>query len=121
MMKTYYMNTETGSVDTKENWMAQGIALAELTHVEPSEYRGYGITNGEIDTSEEEYLDWLNEIHDNVFICGMTYSAGEVLRAVDPIAFRCGKSDFESQEQSDFESALDAEAYDDITWVEFSA
>jgi hypothetical protein len=33
-MKTaYYMNEKTGSVDTEENWLAEGASLSDLTRV----------------------------------------------------------------------------------------
>lgn len=36
----------------------------------------------------------LNERYDMVSVCGYEYEAGAVLREMDPIAFRCGFSDW---------------------------
>ena len=38
----------------------------------------------------DDYLDEQGEIN----ICGLTYSPSEVLKEVDPIAYRCGYNDF---------------------------
>lgn len=43
---------------------------------------------------EDQYEELLNDCHEVVRICDMKYDAGDVLRAVDPIAFRCGVSDW---------------------------
>ncbi len=45
-----------------------------------------------IDT-EETYEDLLDECLPEVKIGELTYSAGHVLKEVDPVAFRCGVSD----------------------------
>ena len=41
----------------------------------------------------ELYDDYLNE-QGEINICGLTYSPSEVLKEVDPIAYRCGYNDF---------------------------
>lgn len=43
--------------------------------------------------SEDGYDDWLDEL-DDVRIGSLTYRASEVLKRVDPIAYRCGYSDW---------------------------
>lgn len=43
--------------------------------------------------TEEVFMDALND-EPEVVICGLTYSAGYVLREVDPIAFRTGMLDY---------------------------
>jgi hypothetical protein len=45
---------------------------------------------------EAAFVDMLNDVYGEVTICGMKYGAGYALREVDPIAFRCMKSDFEA-------------------------
>jgi len=54
------------------------------------------INNWTID--EDDYEELLNEISEDVQIGNLTYSAGATLRAVDPIAFRCGCADEECPE-----------------------
>ena len=48
--------------------------------------------------SERTAHAWFDEMLDDcegpVELCGMTYSASEVLREVDPVAYRCGFNDY---------------------------
>ena len=80
-------------------------------------FRGYTVNNGLIDIRNGEYMEFLDEIYEEVTICGMTYSAGAALEACDPIAFRVGLGDYESQIQSELEEALENEDYSDIDWI----
>ena len=49
--------------------------------------------------TEEMYDDMLDDCHGNF----MGYSASEILKAIDPIAYRCGMSDYaDSLEDDDF-------------------
>ena len=61
----------------------------------------------EIDEKEFEYQ--LNENYGDVDVCGMTYSAGTVLREVDPTAFRCAMAD----EPDQWECSECGAVYDD--------
>ena len=47
----------------------------------------------EVQISENEYEEMLNDTYETVEICGMTYEAGYALKEVDPVAFRCGLAD----------------------------
>lgn len=47
----------------------------------------------EIELTEEEFRDKLDEIYGTVEICGMTFDSGRALQELDPIAFRCALSD----------------------------
>ena len=49
----------------------------------------------------ERYNDMLDECHEDVKICGMTYNTSRALEEVDPIAYRCGFSDFTSHLEED--------------------
>lgn len=68
-------------------------------------------TYSEIEDLHEETL---NEVYDDVKIGELTFSAGDIVRNLDPVAFRCGVSDWLSQE---FEEIGDVyarkEDYDD--------
>lgn len=46
------------------------------------------------DGFQDEYRDFLTDVYGMVSVCGYEYDAGEVLADVDPIAFRCGMSDW---------------------------
>ena len=47
---------------------------------------------------EDMYEEQLNECYETVSICGMNYDQGHALRNLDPIAFRCGVSEWEGEE-----------------------
>ena len=49
----------------------------------------------------EKYNDMLDECHEDVKICGMTYNTSRALKEVDPIAYRCGFSDYTSHLEED--------------------
>lgn len=79
-------------------------------------FRGFTVNNGKVDISNNEYMEFLDEVYGEVTICGMTYSAGTALEAVDPIAFRCGLGDYESEIQAELEEAIDNEDDSEIEW-----
>jgi len=47
---------------------------------------------------EDMYEEQLNECYEPVSICGYNYDQGHALRNLDPIAFGCGVSEWESEE-----------------------
>ena len=51
--------------------------------------------------TEEEYNNMLDDVYDNVNICGYEYSASHALWMTDPIAHRCGHADYCSDQVSD--------------------
>ena len=79
-------------------------------------FRGFTVTNGQVDISSDEYQEFLNEAFGDVTICGMTYGQGDALEALDPVAFRCGLGDYESEIQSELEEAIDNEDDSEIEW-----
>ena len=79
-------------------------------------FRGFDVRNGQIDITESEYEDFLNEAYDAVEICGMSYDSGRALRLLDPVTFRCSLGDYESEIQSELEYAIDSEDDSDIEW-----
>lgn len=58
------------------------------------------------DYCDSNYDEWLDELGD-ITIGTLTYSASQVLKAVDPIAYDLGLSDYESFELSDAQYALE--------------
>ena len=79
-------------------------------------FRGFDVRDGEVVLADKEYVDHLDECYDDVEVCGYSYGAGRLLKEVDPVAFGCGKSDYESEIQSELEYQL--ENLDD-TAIEF--
>ena len=53
-----------------------------------------------LELTDDEYKDVLNDIYPDVTICGMEYSQGDILAEIDPVAFRCGKNDYEVRNDS---------------------
>lgn len=49
--------------------------------------------------NELEFEDYLNDVYDEVNICGLKYSAGTALKEIDPIAFNCAMNDCEQEEE----------------------
>lgn len=47
---------------------------------------------------EEQFEDMLNDSYEEVNICGYKYESGRALRLIDETAFRCGCSDWSSEE-----------------------
>ena len=54
------------------------------------------IGNFEYSSTDGEFDEYLDERYAEVTICGMTYSASRILKECDPTAYRCVKSDYES-------------------------
>ena len=50
----------------------------------------------EYSCTDEEYNEYLDNIFDEVEVCGMTYNVSYALKELDPIAYRCGKSEYEA-------------------------
>lgn len=71
-----------------------------------SSFRGYDVVDGEVSMTDGEYADMLNDVYEDVNICGMKYAAGHALQLIDPVAFRCGKADYESEIQAELEEQL---------------
>ena len=63
----------------------------------------------EYSCSDDEYDEMLDEIYGDVEICGMNYSSSQALKELDPIAYRCGKGDYESNYDLD-----NCEEYSDL-------
>lgn len=62
------------------------------------EFEQYAINEG-LNTFDDEELDrqyanWLDEVNGDVVICGMSYYASTALEKLDPIAYRCGYTDW---------------------------
>ena len=81
-------------------------------------FRGFTVTKGQVDIRNSEYIEFLDDVYGEVTICGMTYSAGAALEACDPVAFRCGLWDYESEIQGELEEAIENEDDSEIKWDE---
>lgn len=79
-------------------------------------FRGFTVINGQVDIDNADYMLFLNDVYGEVTICGMTYSAGTALEACDPVAFRCGLVDYESEIQTELEEAIENEDDSEIEW-----
>lgn len=59
---------------------------------------------------DDMYHDMLDECYEPVNICGYEYPAGKALEAVDPVAYRCGRADYES--------SLYEDGYNEYHWTQ---
>lgn len=81
-------------------------------------FRGFNVVKGQVDISNDQYMEMLDDVYGEVTICGMTYSAGAALEACDPVAFRCGLGDHESEIQAELEEAIENEDDSEIEWLD---
>ena len=56
--------------------------------------------------TDNDFLDFINDIEPAITICGITFSPGDILKEMDPIAFRCFKSDYEADMEEDEDENL---------------
>jgi chromosome segregation ATPase len=54
------------------------------------------IDSFEYEISESDFDEFLDEIEQPVNVCGMEFYPSDILKSCDPIAYRCSKSDYES-------------------------
>lgn len=67
------------------------------------------LDNFEYECSESEFDEMLDDCHETYNLGGMTFYPSDILKSCDPIAYRCGKSDYESEYDLD-----DCEEYNDL-------
>ncbi len=92
--------------------------MTKFYSVNVKSFRGFNVVKGQVDISNDEYKELLNEIYGETQVCGYTYSQGYVLEATDPVAFLIGLCDYESQIQSEMEEALENEDDSEIEWLD---
>ncbi|AXF53038.1 MAG: hypothetical protein [Caudoviricetes sp.] len=83
-----------------------------------STFKGFDVVGGEVSVSDSEYVDYLDEIYGDVVVCGQTFGSGGLLQDADPVAFRCGKGEYEQQLDSELEEQLNREDSDDIEFID---
>ena len=44
--------------------------------------------------TDNDFIEFINETNPEVTICGLTFSPGDILKEMDPGAFRCMKNDY---------------------------
>ena len=54
--------------------------------------------------TDADFIEFLNSVEDEVVIFGLTFSPADIVKALDPIAFRCMKSDYESMLEEEDEN-----------------
>ena len=67
------------------------------------------IDNFEYEISESEFDEFLDDSGKTVTVCGIEFYPSDILKSCDPIAYRCAKSDYESNIDLD-----DVEEYTDL-------
>lgn len=81
-------------------------------------FQGFAVENGEVILSDSQWIDVLDEIYGDVEVCGFSYSSGSILQDQDPVAFRCGRGDYESALQAELEDQLENEDDSGIEFVD---
>ena len=82
-------------------------------------YSVYDIIESELD--ENAYDEWLDETCETVTIGSLEYSPSIVLERVDPIAYRCGYSDFLNFLAEDAEYELERYGEANVCGIEIEA
>lgn len=67
------------------------------------------MTAVEHEYTDDEWIEYLDEIYPEVNVCGYYYSSGYLLKLIDPIAFDIGKSDAMRWECSECGKVYDEE------------
>ena len=67
------------------------------------------IDSFEYSCTDDEYDEFLDEIEGSITVAGMELQASDILKSCDPVAYRCGKGDFESNYDLD-----NCEDYNDL-------
>ena len=67
------------------------------------------IDSFEYEVSESDFDEFLDDVEESVTIYGITFYPSDILKNCDPIAYRCAKSDYESDFDLD-----DVEEYQDL-------
>jgi len=67
------------------------------------------IDHFEYSCSDDEYDQYLDDVYGDVQVCSFEYPTSQALKLLDPIAYRCGKSDYETDYDLD-----DVEEYNDL-------
>ena len=67
----------------------------------------------ERELTEEEYDEMLDDVYGEVNIAGFTYNTSDALKELDPTAYRCGKIDYESDLDRQWECSECGGVYED--------
>lgn len=67
------------------------------------------INSFEYECSDDEFSDYIDSIYPEVNIGSLSFNPSEIMKELDPTAYRCGKSDYESEYDLD-----DCEEYTDL-------
>ncbi|UYL04640.1 hypothetical protein EBOKLHFM_00020 [Klebsiella phage KP13-26] len=75
---------------------------AELLEVKQAIYaKQREIRNFSYESTDDEYDSYLDGCYGDLDVCGSTFSASYALKNLDPTAYRCGKSDYDSEKDLD--------------------
>ena len=95
-MKFYYQCADCNVMETREHENLEIVCPNNSEHGTMLEVSP--LTNSELSDIYEEFL---NEVYPDCKIAGYEYSTGYALKTIDPVAFRCGLSDWLDSEISE--------------------
>ena len=56
--------------------------------------------------TDNDFIEFINDIEPEITICGITFSPGDILKEMDPVAFRSFKRDYEADMEEDEDENL---------------
>jgi len=65
-----------------------------------------------LEREEKEYDEFLDEAYGTVKVCGYEYDTSQILKEVDPTAYRCGFADWSSCEPEQWQCSICNCVYD---------
>lgn len=92
------INSESNEMSIKEALEGQLVNAKSKIESLESEIKAKQseIESFEYSCTDDEYDEMLDEVYGDVEVCGMTYSSSRALKELDPVAYNCGKSDYEA-------------------------
>lgn len=92
------INSEVNEMSIKEALEGQIVnAESKIKRVEfEIKAKQSEIESFEYSCTDDEYDEMLDDVYGDVEVCGMTCPSSRALKELDPIAYNCGKGDYES-------------------------
>lgn len=82
----------------------QNLALQSLDNVKS--FRGYAVTGGVVQLSDDEVVQHLDASYGDAIVCNVAFAPGDLLRQASPILFRNVANEYREELQTSFMSQL---------------
>ena len=105
---SYYRVKIMTTIDQVQNAIAE--VESKIANVSQQiKDKQHEIDSFEYSCTDDEYDEFLDDIEGSITVSGMEFLPSDILKSCDPVAYRCGKGDFESNYDLD-----DVEEYNDL-------